>query len=132
MQFGHDNRAPGAERHELADTPPGVDTPALADDHAVRRGLAREIARIVNDRGLTQAEAADILGTAQPRVSAILAGKVDGFSVERLMRFLNALDQDVHLVVLPKATAEDRAVVRVSNVPPFILGLANPLGAAHG
>lgn len=103
-----------------------------SNDRAVRRGLAREIARIIKERSLTQVEAADILGTAQPRVSALIAGKVDGFSVERLVRFLNALDQDVHIVVLPKSTAQDRAATRVSNVPPFILGLTGPLGGAHG
>ena len=99
-------------------------TPAAPDDHAVRRGLARELARIIRERGLTQTEAADVLGTAQPRISAIMAGKVDGLSVERLMRFLNALDQDVHLVVLPKASTQQDAAVHITHIPPFILGPA--------
>lgn len=87
--------------------------PVLGAGHAVRLGLAHEIARLVAERGLTQTEAAELVGATQPNISAILAGKVDGLSVERLMRILNALDHDVHLVVLPKSVRVRRASVNV-------------------
>ena len=72
------------------------------ESHAVRAALAREIAQIVSARGLTQCEAATLLGTAQPRVSALLNGTIEGFSLDRLVRYLNLLGEDIHIVVLPK------------------------------
>ncbi len=87
--------------------------PALGAGHAVRLGLALEIARLVAERRLTQTEAAELVGATQPNISAILAGKVDGLSIERLVRILNALDHDVHLVVLPKSVRARRASARV-------------------
>jgi len=41
----------------------------------------------------------------QPKISALLHGRLDGFSMDRLVRFLNALDQDVKISVRPKAKA---------------------------
>ena len=54
------------------------------------------------DRGLKQAEAADLLGVKQPDVSKTLRGDFKQFSVERLLRFLVALNQDVKIVVKPR------------------------------
>ena len=79
-----------------------------------KAGLADEIARTIADRRLTQAEAARILGTGQPKVSALLAGKLDGFSIERLIRYLNALGRDVEIVVRPKLRNRARTGVRVA------------------
>ncbi|HEY5177117.1 MAG TPA: helix-turn-helix transcriptional regulator [Terriglobales bacterium] len=64
--------------------------------------LAAAINRIVERRRLTQAEVAVALEINQPKVSALLHYKLDGFSVERLMRFLVALGQDVEIVVKAK------------------------------
>jgi len=65
------------------------------------------IDRIIRQRKLTQAAAAELMGIDQPKVSALLAGQFRGFSVERLMRFLVALGHDVEIVVKPKKrTAE--------------------------
>ncbi len=58
-------------------------------DAKVRLGAA--INQIVEQDGLTQAEVAVALGINQPKVSAFLHYKLEGFSVERLMRFLEAL-----------------------------------------
>lgn len=88
-------------------------TSETAGTRAVRVSLAREIARIVSDRGLTQCQAAELLGTTQPRVSALLAGKVDGVSLDRLVRFLNTLGEDIHIVVLPSAEPATEGVTRV-------------------
>ena len=64
--------------------------------------LAVAINRIVERRRLTQAEVAVALEINQPKVSALLHYKLEGFSVERLMRFLVALGQDVEIVVKAK------------------------------
>lgn len=65
-----------------------------------RLGVA--ICRIVARKGLTQAQMAEMLGISQPKVSALLNYKLEGYSVERLMRFLVALGQDVEIVVRAK------------------------------
>ncbi len=75
--------------------------------------LARRIADLAAQRRLTQAEAAHILGTTQPKVSELFAGKLAGFSVERLIRFLNAFGQDVEIRVSPKPRSHESATVRV-------------------
>jgi predicted XRE-type DNA-binding protein len=64
--------------------------------------LVRQISRAIASRRLTQEEAARILGTTQPKVSDLLKGRLAGFSMERIIRFLIALDRDVQIVVSPK------------------------------
>lgn len=61
--------------------------------------IAFQICGILEERKLTQQEAADLLGTDQRRVSALLRGRLEGFSSDRLFRFLNALDQDIEIVI---------------------------------
>ena len=73
-----------------------------AEEHLVKAGLVVRIARIIGQRKLTQAAAAQIMGIDQPKVSAMLSGQFRGYSVERLMRFLVALGHDVEIVVKPR------------------------------
>jgi predicted XRE-type DNA-binding protein len=65
----------------------------------VRLGVA--INRAIRERNLKQAEAADLLGTAQSKVSALANYKLSGFSIGRLMEFLTALDRDVDVNITP-------------------------------
>ncbi len=74
-----------------------------ADEHALKAELVRQIAAILDDEGLTQTAAARRLGIAQPDVRKLLKGHFRQFSVERLMRFLIALGQDVEIIVGPAA-----------------------------
>ncbi|MBI3679174.1 MAG: XRE family transcriptional regulator [Acidobacteria bacterium] len=74
---------------------------ADADEHLIKAGLVVKIDRIIRQRELTQAAAAQLIGIDQPKVSAMLAGQFRGYSVERLMRFLVALGYDVEIVVKP-------------------------------
>jgi len=67
--------------------------------------LVYRIRTIVAQRQLTQKQAAPILGINQPKVFRLLRGRLDGFSAERLLRFLTALDQDVEIAVKPKPEA---------------------------
>lgn len=69
-------------------------------DTKARLGAA--LNRIVEEKQFTQAEVADMLSINQPKVSALLHYKLEGFSVERLMHFLVALGQDVEIVVKAK------------------------------
>ena len=64
--------------------------------------VASRICDIIIERKLTQAMAAAVLGVDQPKVSALIRGRLDGFSSDRLFRFLNALDRDVEIVIKPK------------------------------
>jgi predicted XRE-type DNA-binding protein len=73
-----------------------------ADEVLAKAELARRICAILSERKLTQARAAAVLGIDQPKVSALVRGKLDGFSTDRLFRFLNALGQDVEIVVRPR------------------------------
>jgi len=75
--------------------------------------LAAGIAAIIKDRRLTQARAADLLRTTQPKVSELLAGRLEDFSLERLARYLNALDQDVRILVRPRHPDSARARLSV-------------------
>ncbi len=63
--------------------------------------LTLQIYTIIKDRGLTQAEAAKILGIQQPRVSALARNRSGDFSVGRLIEFLAALGQDVEITITP-------------------------------
>ena len=79
-----------------------------ADEHAIKAELVHQIAAILKDERLTQKDTAVRLGIAQPDVSRMLAGHFRQFSVERLMRFLVALGQDVKIVVRPATAARSR------------------------
>ena len=84
-----------------------------AEERQTKLILAYMIGGIVEKRRLMQAATAKILGINQPKVSALLHYKLDGFSVERLMRFLTALDRDVEIVVRKKPRARSAARIRV-------------------
>jgi predicted XRE-type DNA-binding protein len=77
--------------------------------------LARRINAIIQQRGLKQSEAAKLLGIDQAKVSALTRGRLTGFSTDRLFRFLNALGQDIQIVISAKPTSRKRG--RVSIVP---------------
>src|SRR6202795_3831903 len=85
-----------------------------AEEHLVKAQLVYKIDTIMKDRGLKQAEAADLLGVKQPDVSKMLRGEFRQFSVERLLRFLVALDQDVEIVIKPHRGRSEAAALHVS------------------
>lgn len=75
---------------------------AGADERQTKLRLAHAINGVVARRRLTQAATAEKLHVGQPKVSALSNYKLDGFSVERLMTFLTALDQDIQIVIKNK------------------------------
>ena len=70
-----------------------------AEEHLIKAQLVYKIDKLMKARNLKQAEAAELFGVRQPDVSKMLHGEFRQFSVERLLRFLVALDQDVEIVV---------------------------------
>ena len=84
-----------------------------AEEHLVKAQLVFKIDAILKKRGLKQVEAAALLGVRQPDVSKMLRGDFRQFSVERLLRFLVALDQDVEIVVKPHRNRDDAAAMQV-------------------
>lgn len=83
------------------------------DEMLIKAELVRQIGEIINKQNLTQIETAELLGIDQPKVSALLRGKITGFSLERLFRFLNALDRDVEIVVKSKPKTRKEARIKV-------------------
>jgi predicted XRE-type DNA-binding protein len=72
-----------------------------AEEHWVKAQLVFKIDTILKKRGLKQVKAAALFGVRQPDISKMLRGEFRQFSVERLLRFLVSLDQDVAIVVKP-------------------------------
>lgn len=73
-----------------------------ADVLQMKAYLSLCIEQEINARGLTQTEAAKILNIRQPKLSALLRGGFDVFTIDRLVRYLSRLGQEVELVVKPK------------------------------
>ena len=90
---------------------------ADSDELLAKAELARQITGIAAQRNLTHVETARILGTTQPKVSDLFSGKLAVLSMERLIRFLNALDCDVSIVVSPKPRHRQRAITSVTELP---------------
>ena len=76
--------------------------------------LARQIYRVIKKKRLTQKQAALALGVDQPKISALISGKLSGFSLERLFRFLNELGQDVTIKVKPKSRTRKKGFFKIS------------------
>jgi predicted XRE-type DNA-binding protein len=85
-----------------------------ADSQLIKAQLVSRIDDIIRERGLSQREAARILDVAQPDLSNILRGRFRGYSVERLMRMLTALDCDVSIVVAEKGREPATIPVRAT------------------
>lgn len=85
-----------------------------ADDLQIKAELTRQIYRRIRDFGLTQTEAGKRLGLKQPDVSRLMKGVFTGFSTDRLLALLTALEVDVEIIVRPRSRKrEDRGTVRV-------------------
>jgi predicted XRE-type DNA-binding protein len=85
-----------------------------AEEHFVKAQLVFKIDRIMKARGMKQVDAARLFGVRQPDVSKMLRGEFRQFSVERLLRFLVALDQDVEIVVRPHRGRHDAPALHVA------------------
>lgn len=77
----------------------GFDNP---EEMETKAQLVSQINAIIKQRKLTQKKAGELLGISQSRVSDLARGGLSGFSVDRLLRLLNKLDQEVEIVVKRK------------------------------
>ena len=87
---------------------------ADAGERQTKVRLAFAINQILQRRRLQQTKAARLLGINQPKISALSNYRLEGFSVERLMHFLTALDQDVEIVIRTKPDSHRRARIVVT------------------
>ena len=113
---------PASKRKKAPDAPPvergggnvfadlGLPNPELL---LAKAKLIQQLRAVITERKLTQGKAADLLGLDQPKVSALLRGRTDGFTLDRLFRLLIALDQRVEITVKP-ATATEPGVIAVA------------------
>lgn len=81
-----------------------------SEERLVKAELARKISETITFRNLTQVQAAELLGIDQPKISALVRGRLSGFSIDRLFQFLNDLDNDVEIII--KRKPEERKQAR--------------------
>jgi predicted XRE-type DNA-binding protein len=89
----------------------GFSNPDLA---LAKAELVKRIRELIEERQLTQVRAAKLLGLDQPKVSALVRGRVEGYSIDRLFRFLTALGQRVEITVRSNAGKTEASAVVVT------------------
>ena len=85
-----------------------------ADELLVKAELVAKIMQETERRRLTQSQAATLLGIDQPKISALKQGRLSGFSIERLLRFLLLLGRDIEITVKEKPKSRLSARLRVA------------------
>jgi predicted XRE-type DNA-binding protein len=85
-----------------------------AQTHFVKAQLVSRMMDIMQARKLTQTAVAGIIGLSQPDISKLIRGRFRGYSIDRLMSFLVALDQDVEIVVRSKPDSRKDARLSVT------------------
>ncbi len=91
----------------------GVSNP---EEAVAKAEIALRICAIIKKKKLTQAKAAKILKISQPKVSLLLRGYLTNFSLERLIRFLNDLGQDVYISITP-APRSKHGTTKIGEAP---------------
>lgn len=86
-----------------------------AETHLIKAKLVSLLQTIIDERGLTQTNAAEVIGIGQPDVSRMLRGHFRDFSVERLMRFLTAFGCDVDIVIHEKGKKAKAETIRLAS-----------------
>ena len=88
----------------------GVDLP---EEMLAKARIAHLVAQIITKSHMSQKEAAKVLGLTQPKVSLIMNGRLDGFSLERLIMAMTALDRDVEIRIRKKPRTREHAHLNV-------------------
>jgi predicted XRE-type DNA-binding protein len=73
-----------------------------AEQRLAKAQLLSRIQNIIDEKGWDQKTAGQLLGITQPKVCALLQGRLEGFSMERLLTFLTRLDQDITITIKEK------------------------------
>ena len=87
-----------------------------AEEMSLKAELSRKISSIIQHKHLSQVQAASLLGIDQPKISALMKGKLSGFSVERLFRFLTILGRDIQILIKPKSRKRLQGRVEFQNL----------------
>jgi predicted XRE-type DNA-binding protein len=87
------------------------------EEHLVKATIALSIGELIEKRGLTQEEAGSILGLRQSSVSNLVRGKLDKFTLDRLIRYMRKLDYDITISFNPKPKSREAATIHVKGVP---------------
>jgi predicted XRE-type DNA-binding protein len=97
------------------------DEKSEAENLRIRSSLMTTITTYISEKKLTQSEAASLLGVSQPRISDIVQGKIDKFTIDTLVNMVAKTDLKVNLVVAhEKAAYENSEVISVKESPwPF-------------
>ena len=85
-----------------------------AQERLAKARLAHRIETLIEEAGWTQTESAAKMGLTQPNVSDIVRGKLKSFTLDRLFQCLNALDQDIEIIVRPKSVTIPSARILVA------------------
>lgn len=85
-----------------------------AEEALAKAELAQKIIEIVRSRRLTQVQAAELLNIDQPKISALTRGRLSGFSIDRLLRFLMLLGHDVEITIKSRPRSRSRARLLVA------------------
>ncbi len=91
-----------------------------ADEMMAKAELAQKIVSILSEWRFTQVQAAAILEVDQPKISALTRGRLSGFSIERLLRFLLLLGSDVSITINPRPRVRAKARVRDGQTSPAL------------
>ena len=102
-----------------------------AEEAFARIKLAKQIAEIVMKRNLTQSEAAEIMHLDQPKVSALMRGRLAGFSLDRLLRCLTLLGQEVEIIITDKVSGS-LLPAHISVTLPSMAVIVNEMQGTHG
>ena len=85
-----------------------------AEELLAKAELANAIASVIEDRSITQQQAARIIGTSQAKISDVVRGNLDQFTIDRLIKMLMAFDQDVRIELAPKPRSRAHAIMTVA------------------
>ncbi len=93
----------------------GYSNPA---ESQAKADLSRQIHQVIQNRKLTQKEAAEVMGIDQPKVSDIIRGKLSKYTLDRLIRFLRLLGRDIEIRVKRRSKRSEPTSLQVIGVEP--------------
>jgi len=87
---------------------------ARPEEAIAKAKIVSAIADAIEQKRLTQAQAGELLGISQPKVSALLSGHFHGYTLDRLLRFLNKLDRRVEISISGSAVPKEASKTLVT------------------
>jgi len=104
------------------------DTPHAAASMKARSTLMMELSSYIEGHGLTQAQAADLLGVTQPRVSDLVRGKIDLFSLDTLFDMATSAGMRVGLNIRPVSSVRVRSTATAKKSSNSIMAACPTIG----